>query len=299
MELNYFHPPEFSSEAVMSSPAVRTAALASLEDFWDGEQPRFGESDAAGWQSALSASTDASAVGAAAPLPQHPSSTSIDPFVTWGNTEAAAQQDCSRSARASDLDAPDPYSTVIFADIQPFLFSITSIDARYQLVYSFLAFLGLPMTPPDTSSATALAGDPFLHGEAFCTNAQEAAFWPAQTSEDFLASLVSFDAIDGHAMEPARQSAMSDPFSVPVRKFPLSPDVLYRNNPAWFCLIPQQEHLRQLDLPLIRYGSELTPALSMADFRCSEVLAQARKVSKDSFILLAQFSLEASLNTKK
>lgn len=82
-------------------------------------------------------------------------------------------------------------------------------------------------------------------------------------------------------MEPVRTSAINDPFQPPFRKFPTSPDSLFTSQPRWFCLLDQRAYMQDLDIPFIR-----------------NTLAQLRLVSKDIFLTLAYFSIEASVSAK-
>lgn len=122
------------------------ATLDALEEFWEAEAPRIGESNARGW-----AVWDASKDGhpSAPPTTKTTSSGPIimDPYSRWaaGEIQRDALGDFPR--RTSDED-DDPYTTILFADIRPFLFRCSSSqdgheDLRIILLFSFMHFLGL------------------------------------------------------------------------------------------------------------------------------------------------------------
>lgn len=281
MELNFFGPQDLTvtpSAPPNAQQAEFETALNRLDLFWDSEVPRIGEDDAKGWQSSGDTeppSTSASSV----PNGQEPDLD--DPFCKWASSESSSNPRQARPSRSSDLDG-DPFSTIFFADIRQLLFIVDDQDCRSQLIYSFLVFLGLPLNQPDTSTVSPLSSDTFLHADDFHSAARQKAFWPEQSTDAFLGSLVPFETIGGEPMEHVRRAGIKDPFQPPFRCFPVSPDLLFSSSPKWFSLLDQQEHLLQMDLPFIRAS-----------------LSLLRSVTKDMFITLAYFSIEASLNPKR
>jgi hypothetical protein len=253
MELNFYLPDRFHSE-VHVNEKTQVQALDDLELFWELEVSRFGEDGAQGWRNTIdTAGSYASHDSKSKDAPY----TSEDPFVNWASQESRIANTYNRPLRTADPDPraeSDPFSTVLFSDVRSLLFSISGRDSRYQLVYSFLFFLGLPLIPPDTSTTTSLSSDTFLHSDDFAHQSKRQAFWPSQTSEGFLHGLLPFETIGGEPMEPVRTGGMKTPFDSPFRKFPLSPDLLFSGLPKWFSLLDQKEYLAELDLPLIRCG---------------------------------------------
>lgn len=235
--------------------------LNDLELFWDSEAPRVGEEGSIGWNSTPDDAMPPEGTVNASTKPSQEQNTGgqdPDPFEEWAKSERQASQSRRRPTRTTDTlndDQDDPYSTILFSDIRSLLFVVSSPDARSQLIYSFLFYLGLPLTPPDTPSTSRLASDTFLHADDFSPSfapSKRAAFWPTQSTDDFLRALIPFETIGGQPMEPVRTSGISDPFQPPFRKFPLSPDSLFPSQPRWFCLLDQKAYLKDLDLPLIR-----------------------------------------------
>lgn len=288
IELN-FQCPEQHRQALQSDSGQVAAAAAALDDleiFWDSEAARFGEAGSKGWRNNGDEALPPEAPTLQKDLPND-SGAEHDPFLMWYTKESQAssgRQFPGRTTDAIPVEEEDPYSTILFSDIRKLLFFVSSPDARSQLLYSFLFYLGLPLTPPDTSTSTPLASDPFLHSDDFAArqySAKRLAFWPADSSDTFLRSLIPFDTISGEAMEPVRAAGVRDPFEPPFRKFPTSPDLLYQSQPKWFCLLPLAGEATSLHVDLIRNS-----------------LAQMRTFSKDVFLTLAYFSFEASVDPK-
>ena len=250
MELNFFAPDQYRNIA-SENKLFFESALDDLEEYWDLEAPRFGEDHALGWKHKLD-----SVVKQPRP-PLQASTTSLsddDPFVTWAKEETQSALLSNRPARTIDEidDSDDPYSVVLFSDLRSLLFAVTLQDSRLQLIYSFLFFLGLPLNPPDTSTATPLASDTFLYSDEFLSPCKRASFWPTHSSDDFLHALLPFDTIAGEAMEPIRRGALNDPYNTPFVRFPMSPDLLFQATPKWFCLLSQKQYLEELDVNLVR-----------------------------------------------
>lgn len=262
LELNFFIP-DIHRADMQARPAEMTSvsnALDALEEYWDSEEPRIGEAGACGWKNlqALGGSSDAKEI-----VPEDGRlgrDTNLDPFELWAYREKASARSRRRPTKTTDKiqneDDDDPYSTILFSDIRSLLFVVSSPDARSQLLYSFLFYLGLPLIPPDTSTTSRLSSDTFLHADdlspSFAAKARSS-FWPTQGADEFLRGLIPFDVIGGQAMDPVRTSAVRDPFSLPFKKFPLSPDVIFQSTSRWFCLLDLRHSIADLDLSLIRY----------------------------------------------
>lgn len=287
VELNFYMPDAHRAE-VQASPstiAPINAALDDLELFWDSEAARIGEDGSSGWcnTSETALPPEHSSSSAAGPIGNQDSVDNSDPFESWAHTEGRSSRSRRRPTRTTDTqddaedDAEDdPYSTILFSDVRSLLFVVSSPDARSQLLYSFLFYLGLPLNPPDTPSTSRLASDTFLHADDFSSSFsphKRASFWPTPNTDEFLRSLIPFDTIGGQAMEPVRTSAISDPFQPPFRKFPLSPDSLFPSQPRWFCLLDQKDYMADLDMPLIRYDGSFTM------LRCSQLTCSLQKHS--------------------
>jgi len=140
----------------------------------------------------------------------------VDPFERWREAEQRAEQEGARPARTTDLDTiddEDPYRVILFADVKPFLFPVLSPDVRLQLIYAYLNFLGLNLSPPGISSTSPAADDGRLWWSLASNDRLLSQFWPKKPkSRNF-----AWQIIGGEAMEPERNWNLSEPFSCPIK----------------------------------------------------------------------------------
>ncbi|KAG8987353.1 hypothetical protein FRB90_003389 [Tulasnella sp. 427] len=156
--------------------------LEGFEGFWESEAPRIGEPGARGWcNSSISQTTAAPPTSTVVPsnIP-HEVEEDSDSYVKWG----AKELDASRRnlpLRTTDEDE-DPFSTILFSDIRPFLWDISSPptssssneyeDARILLVLAFIQFLGLhvPGLSAHLSSLSTNSSSPSSHSDSIWSN---------------------------------------------------------------------------------------------------------------------------------
>ncbi|KIM33854.1 hypothetical protein M408DRAFT_325432 [Serendipita vermifera MAFF 305830] len=134
MELSWFCPEAISLQPLESQ-------LNALEVFWEAEVPRIGEEDANGWAAWEAAGRpEAHDSGR-----EWPSSTRDieDPYKRWYSLEKALDTVGALSARSFNEDQQDPYGSIMFSDIRPFLSRIVSPRAKEYLYLAFFSFLGL------------------------------------------------------------------------------------------------------------------------------------------------------------
>ncbi|THH18087.1 hypothetical protein EW146_g2843 [Bondarzewia mesenterica] len=127
--------------------------LNALEEFWESEVPRFGEPESKGW-----------AAWVADGCPEHHPDALIhpnlspgltndpDPYRKWAREEILA--DCAQRtpSRSTDPEADeDPYVTVLFSDVRPFLYALTSARSRTAFRLIWLSFLGLHVPGLETT----------------------------------------------------------------------------------------------------------------------------------------------------
>jgi hypothetical protein len=120
--------------------------LDALEEFWDSEQPRLGEAEAFGWASWIGLGKPDHRPQAATSdrLPRAVHTT--DPYSNWSIMELQEDQACHLPARSSDeVDSTDPYSSILFSDIRPFLQDISTPRARKFFQFAWISFLQLPL----------------------------------------------------------------------------------------------------------------------------------------------------------
>lgn len=110
-----------------------------MEEFWDSEAPRIGEADAKGWKKSLSHTTfsPSSAVDFIS------KSTGHDPIASWRQYESQSDKHLILSRRASDMDEDDPFTTVLFSDIRPYLIPLQTKEGIKTFRSIWLTSLGL------------------------------------------------------------------------------------------------------------------------------------------------------------
>lgn len=245
LELNFFCPADLAGPAGAETESTWfDRVLRGLEAFWDSGKARIGESGALGW-SKSAASTRSSVAPVAEPnsLPEG------DPFEHWESRERSLASEYHMPARVTDdvIDAdPDPYRAVLFEDVRPVLFFATWPDSRMQLAWAYLAFLGLPLVPPDQPTTSPFHADVFIQSHLLEHDAKMEAFWPARAAT----SHAPFQILHGEAVEHER-TASGRPWSAPFSNVPAAPDTLIPEMPAWFTAIGGAD-VATLDLDLFR-----------------------------------------------
>ncbi|GAA5907948.1 nuclear exosome regulator NRDE2 [Sporobolomyces salmoneus] len=252
-----------------------------LEEFWDSEAPRIGETGAKGWMNTNEDDLPPESATSEALVP----STSDDdaearPFEKWATAERAASLNSALPARTTDPtldDSEDPFRIVLFDDIRSFLFIVHSPDSNLQLAYAFLTFLGLPFVPPDFPTSTPFTTDSFIHSELVERPSLVKRFWPKKMELQ-----KPFETIGGEAMEPERKSALGTPFEIPFRATPAVVDQLFpaKGKGEWFATI-RKEDLEDIEIEQAR-----------------NALGLLTKVVRDPFLNLDLFALEAASSPK-
>lgn len=130
--------------------------LNSLEDFWENEAPRVGEPFAKGWKNSRLA-TEAIEAFEAAKIGENDSS---DPYEIWHYQEKESDRRLFMPTRTSNMN-DDPYSTVLFTDVRPFLFSLRSTKGQDMFRLVWLSFMGLhiPGLSSSLSSSSIVSDD--------------------------------------------------------------------------------------------------------------------------------------------
>ncbi|GAA5834455.1 hypothetical protein JCM9279_004321 [Rhodotorula babjevae] len=274
VELNLFRPHDLERLQYERTMPWRERVFSAFESFWDGEAPRVGESGARGWRATTDDDLPPEAAESASSGAVAEVDASLRPHERWALAERASAASARRPARATDAemdDSDDPYRVVLFDDVKPFLFLLSSPEATHQLAYAFLAFLGLPFVPPDVPTSTPFTTDPFVHSELVERPSLLRRFWPARSSG------APFGVIGGEAMEPERHSALKAPWDVPFKAMPATVDSLFAGSgPGWFKTLAKED-LPDLDVDLTRNSLAL--------------LRQA--LPDDTFLTLDAFCLEA------
>ncbi|EJD04053.1 DUF1740-domain-containing protein [Fomitiporia mediterranea MF3/22] len=142
--------------------------LDSLEEFWESEAPRMGEAGAKGWKTWI-----ADKQGDAGRKPRRVDElANHDPYTIWhfGEVESdrrlifpvrmSNQEDDNTEEDDVEAEDEDPYATILFSDIRPFLIDLRTPKAREIFRLVWLSYLGLHI--PGLSgalSSTNLASD--------------------------------------------------------------------------------------------------------------------------------------------
>lgn len=219
--------------------------LESLEEFWESEVPRIGETSSQGWhrwqkQAMPDESTE---------QPQHcEPSTSADPYIRWYEDETAADH-CIRPGKASALamsedEDDDPFKIILFDDIKPFLFVIRNPEVKLQLVHAVLNYFGLPFGIPDLGTNTAFSRDSHLHWALAANPKARSALWPDKPVER--------QRLDRSEMQESSVLPPVDFLSCPARMWFLTEETAFQDILAWFSV--NQLGLRDsIDSDFLRY----------------------------------------------
>nr|XP_006122408.1 protein NRDE2 homolog isoform X1 [Pelodiscus sinensis] len=129
-----------------------------FEPFWDSGEPRFGEKGAKGWKSWMHQQEKGGWIVINKP-DEDEEDVDEDPEIkdkTLPKWQIWLDVECSRETRhwmpwrpdktkkQSEEDCEDPERQVLFDDLGPSLIRLSSPDLQFQLLYSFLQFLGVP-----------------------------------------------------------------------------------------------------------------------------------------------------------
>lgn len=125
---------------LVSSPFE--TVLDRLEAFWESEVTRVGEPEAKGWAAWEAAGYPDAEAGPSRSMPTR--SASHDPYSRWATDELVLDTSLILPCRSFDEETNnDPYATILFSDIRPFLVDLVSDDAKAMLRIMWLSFLGL------------------------------------------------------------------------------------------------------------------------------------------------------------
>ena len=225
----------------METRAQKIAALSEFERWFDGGAPRIGETGAKGWRNSLRPT--------AAPARPSPSVAPLagdDAVATWLAEERHSAASSRRPLRMDDDDI-DGFGLVLFADVRPLVFAIRSPDAIQQLVYAFVNFVGVPISPYGLPTSTLFATDSIVRSELSASAAMRKTFWPPSRP-----AASSFTAMHGVAMEIERQAGLRDPTATPVRTVPTCLDTLFpARSDRWFGVYAPDDSLEHVDAELV------------------------------------------------
>lgn len=133
------------------------ARLNSLEEFWESEHPRFGESGAKGWGSWVASGNPEYVCTPLPPPSLVPSLSVSDSFQRWAAGESGSDLQLTMPTRSTD-ETDDPYSTVLFSDIRRLLVPLETVQAKRVFRLIWLSFLGLHI-PGFSKTLSELSGE--------------------------------------------------------------------------------------------------------------------------------------------
>lgn len=279
IEITFFKPDHLRPPH-HADPIWFEGVLSEFEAFWEDEGPRIGEPGAAGWRNALDtnfASQELTPIG----------HRSENDFERWLEAERNAETTHSLPGRAKGLDDDeDPFRVVLFSDVQPFLFFIRSPEVRLQLVYTFLTFLGLPFSPPETPTTSPVLSDPHLRNGLAYNSTARAAFWPPQVGRRRL----PWQTVGGEPMTPEASSALSHPFGCPVKCWASDQSTLFGQSGKWFRDLEGAD-LAHVNVPIVRQSFTLLlplipdPRFTVAYFAFEAAISPKAAVKASKVVL--------------
>jgi hypothetical protein len=212
----------------------------NLEAWWDSELPRIGEAGSQGWL-AWDQRQNYDTEGADASLPATIGDSSIaNPYERWYHDEMATEKQHARPARALDLadDDEDPFRTILFSDIEAFLFIIQEPGVKLQFAYAALNLFGLSIVPPGIGSDAALFTDPHL---SWSLDVHSSRLWPVRRS-------VSETLLSIEPAGPLSQSV--EAFGSPLKAWAIDEETVCADIQPWFANI-DKVGLADCDLDLV------------------------------------------------
>jgi NRDE-2, necessary for RNA interference len=146
----------FHNPPAISRPPLEEQ-IKKLEEFWDSEAPRIGEPGSTGsanWHDAgkpESTSPGRALYSKRSTYGTLPAS-SLDPYQHWAQEETLADEPLKPPSRSTDPEFElDPHVVILFSDIQPFLFALTSNRSKGLFRLMWLSHLGLHVPGLETT----------------------------------------------------------------------------------------------------------------------------------------------------
>lgn len=229
IELNIFHP---SQLAPPTSLAEHEAILNQLDEFWDSEVLRVGETGAQGWSSFVQSGDKCSVPEAQMEAPPPEVLDPDDPFGSWMDAEKERMSGLKLPARTVDeVEEDDPYRVVLFSDLRSLMFWFSREAVKKKLVDAFLLFSGLRPFHNGVASSSGHpeATDVFLRNELsqMGEGCLKEWFWPAPEIVD-AKGIIS----DGVASE--KQPVLEgEPLRFGLKNFPITQESLFAEPSSW------------------------------------------------------------------
>lgn len=236
LELNFFCPPHLKPPMAIDQ---HDKLLEGLEEFWDSEVLRVGETDAKGWASYASSGGDGDVPDAQKENTNFEKLDPSDPFGSWMDAEEERIGLSMMPARTIDeVEEDDPYRVVLFPDLKDFMFCFSSPLVKRKVADSFLVFSGL--TPvyhvEPVASGSPESTDAFLRNDLAIMQESylDEWFWPRSAPN--IADMKIIASLEGLSMEPERKGGLGNgnPFEFGLKNFPVGSDSLFsKESGSW------------------------------------------------------------------
>jgi len=183
---------------------------------------------------------DLDALAAEAVQESIPSSEDPDPYTRWYHDETSAESRHPRPARALDLaeDDEDPFRTILFSDIESFLFVIEDPEVKLQFAFAAMNLLGVPSVPPGVGSDSPFYTDAHL---SWSLDVKIERLWPPHRAQTGLPLIES-------STGPSR--AEGGVFSCPTKAWAMDQETICQDVQPWFSTIDKNID-GQCDLALV------------------------------------------------
>lgn len=255
--------------------------FSELEEFWDSEVARVGEEGAEGWAKWYALGKPEAPPPCEIELPQS-DVVQLDPYRQWSFNEIQRDQSSFLPAKSSDKMAEiDPFATVLFSDVRPFLFDIRYHGTRLAFRLAWLSFLGLhvPGFAASLTTDSVSNWDDRWSAGYLTTQSHLDAIFPALSDQTAVMTESAAGVVVG------REKEYSSSFSIPVKEWGKSAvdclDVVAdpsKGLRSWW----NQEDVERLDVVLIR-----------------RVFAQLRTENRDITWDEMALGFESTINVKK
>ncbi|KAG5519630.1 hypothetical protein PMAC_001785 [Pneumocystis sp. 'macacae'] len=249
IEFNFFRPDIFSYDTYY------TDYLQEFEQFWEAEAPRFGEYEAKGWKNYYNDPQNITPPKKGSNLlfsnDENISENIEDKYVLWCKQEIYRGLS-TNPKRSTDTSDNDPYSVVLFSDIEQLLYFFTSNKIRSNLIYFSLHFLGFSLYRLNKTSNNPLLLDSFVHDFSLISSFDW--FWlnNYKSSEFFNENIINSNYIQKRSENPLQFKLKNWPITIDtlfsidktcVRK--LAKSILRKNpsNMKLWCAYAQLEYL--------------------------------------------------------
>ena len=230
LEYVCFKPAQFHSKEHKSGGSLHQTTLSMFEEFWDSEVPRIGENNSEGWAKYFRKQGDA-------PQPKigESQATGIvkNMWQSWLLTERRHSLLARKPARTiDDVEENDPYSVILFSDIQPFLIDCPSQISQKSLIDAFLAFCYLPTLETGGSAIKSRLWreNRFLRNESLYSPCSVLPIWRIQNAVPQSHPSDDVDGQDNSLDSSSRTNALNFPASV----YQLLPDSLFSLKGSWY-----------------------------------------------------------------